>query len=97
MIVSQGTHAHDLGVAVRFDGQIGLHAENHVDLRGILWINGKLFHAAYFGATRVTHRRTLFKPAGERKVSVVGLRSAAKGARDGKYHADQNSGGNDNE
>src|ERR1700730_8849599 len=90
MIVSQGTDTHDFDMAVRLDGQIRLHAENYVDARRILRVNRQFLHAAHFGASRIADGRTPLQPAREGKVSVIGLRSAAKRSGDGKNHADQN-------
>ena len=89
MIVSERTHAHDFRVAVRLDGQIGLHAENNVDSRGIRRVNGQLLDAAHLGASRVAHGSALFEPASEWEISVIGFRAAAKRSGDGKDHADQ--------
>ena len=77
-------------MAVRLDGQIRLHAENYVDARRILRVNRQFLHATHFGASRIADGRTPLQPAREGKVSVIGLRSAAKRPGDGKNHADQN-------
>src|SRR5580704_1829136 len=77
-------------MTVRLDGQIRLHAENYVDARRTLRVNRQFLHPADFGASRIADGRTPLQPAREGKVSVIGLRSAAKRSGDGKNHADQN-------
>ncbi len=88
MIVAERAQAHDFYVAVRFDGEIGLHFEGDVDTRGILRIDADAVNATDFGSSGVANAGTGLDAAGKREISMIGVRGTAEGAADGEYGAD---------
>jgi hypothetical protein len=90
VIVTQRAHAHDLYIAVDSDGKISLNAENDVQPFGILRVELYAINAAYLGPSRVAHRGTGLKSAGEGKIRVKlycrSSKSTAYAEHGGKQH-----------
>jgi hypothetical protein len=58
MVVAKWAHAHDLCVAIDFDGKIRLDSEDDVQLCGILWVELQAVDPAYLRPSCVAHRRS---------------------------------------
>ena len=92
MVVSQWAHAHDLYVAIDFDGKIRLNAEDDVQPCGILWVELQAVDPAYFGSSCVPHRRAGLEPTREREHQGSGDNTGQQAAP-GKLQKGENSRG----
>src|ERR1700738_952248 len=97
MVVSQWAHAHDLYVAIDFDGKIRLNAEDDVQPCGILWVELQAVDPAYFGSSCVPHRRAGLEPTREREIGVKLCCGPSKSAAHGEHGAKQHGHGDEHE
>src|SRR5712664_2214675 len=97
MVVAKGAHAHDLYVAIDFDGKIRLDSEDDVQLCGILWVELQAVDPAYLRSSCVPHCRAGLEPTREGKISVKLCCGPSKSAAHGEHGAKQHGHGDEHE
>src|SRR5258708_5527539 len=97
MVVAKWAHAHDLYVAIDFDGKIRLDSEDDVQLCGILWVELHAVDPAYLRPSCIAHRRAALQPAREGKIGMKLCCGASKGAAHGEHGGKQHGHGDEHE